>query len=72
MVRSGETWACGSGACAVAYTLSSQGLTDRSVRIDLLGGTLQIEIDRDGIVWMTGPAVEVFSGEYPTKAPKRR
>jgi len=69
---SGETFACGSGACAVGYTLASKGLTERSVRIDLLGGTLQIDVAPDGRVRMTGPAVEVFSGEYPTKGPRRR
>jgi diaminopimelate epimerase len=69
---SGETFACGSGACAVGFTLASQGLVDRSVRIDLLGGTLQIEVAKDGRVRMTGPAVEVFSGEYPTKPSRRR
>jgi diaminopimelate epimerase len=62
---SGETLACGSGACAVGYALSSQGLTERSLRIDLLGGTLQIDVDADGRVRMTGPAREVFSGDYP-------
>jgi diaminopimelate epimerase len=65
---SGETFACGSGACAVGFALSSRGLTERSVRVDLLGGTLQIEVDGDGRVRMTGPAVEVFSGEYPATA----
>jgi diaminopimelate epimerase len=65
---SGETFACGSGACAVGFTLSRKGLTDRSVRIDLLGGSLQIDVDLDGRVRMTGPAVEVFSGDYPTSA----
>lgn len=69
---SGETFACGSGACAVGFTLASQGLTGRSVRVDLLGGTLQIEVAGDGRVRMTGPAVEVFSGEYPTKPARRR
>ncbi len=69
---SGETFACGSGACAVGFALASQGLTDRSVRVDLLGGTLQIDVARDGGVRMTGPAVEVFSGEYPTKPSRRR
>jgi diaminopimelate epimerase len=63
---SGETFACGSGACAVGFALSSRGLTERSVRVDLLGGTLQIEVDGDGRVRMTGPAVEVFSGEFPS------
>jgi diaminopimelate epimerase len=65
---SGETWACGSGACAVAHALSTRGLTEKKVRIDLLGGTLEIEIDAAGTVWMTGPAVEVFSGEWPSSA----
>jgi len=65
---SGETFACGSGACAVGYTLSQSGLVDRSVRIDLLGGTLQIEVGKDGRVRMTGPAVEVYSGVWPDPA----
>ena len=69
---SGETFACGSGACAVGFTLSQKGLTERSVRIDLLGGTLQIDVDKDRRVRMTGPAVEVFSGEWPTKSPRSR
>lgn len=63
---SGETFACGSGACAVGYALSSQGLAERSLRIDLLGGTLRIEVGDGGRVRMTGPAAEVFSGEYPS------
>lgn len=66
---SGETFACGSGACAVGYALSTAGLTGRDVRVDLLGGTLRIRVDPDGRVFMTGPAVEVFSGEWPQ--PKR-
>jgi diaminopimelate epimerase len=65
---SGETFACGSGACAVGYTLSQSGLVEPSVRIDLLGGTLEIEVAGDGRVFMTGPAVEIFSGEYPAAA----
>jgi diaminopimelate epimerase len=69
---SGETFACGSGACAVGFTLASKGLADRSVRIDLRGGTLQIDVDKDGRVRMTGPAVEVFSGVYPTKPARSR
>ena len=69
---SGETFACGSGACAVGYALSSEGVTARKVRIDLLGGTLHIEHARDGRILMTGPAVEVFSGTWPTKAARRR
>ena len=69
---SGETFACGSGACAVGFTLATQGLIEPSVRVDLLGGTLQIDVGREGRVRMTGPAAEVFSGEYPTKPARRR
>jgi diaminopimelate epimerase len=69
---SGETFACGSGACAVGYTLSQNGLVEPSVRIDLLGGTLQIEVARDGRVFMTGPAVEVYSGEFPASGKPTR
>ena len=65
---SGETFACGSGACAVGYALSDQGITTRKVRIDLLGGTLEIEHAENGRIYMTGPAVEVFSGEWPAFA----
>ncbi|HYE98866.1 MAG TPA: diaminopimelate epimerase, partial [Planctomycetota bacterium] len=69
---SGETFACGSGACAVGYALSSAGLTERRTRIDLLGGTLEIEVADDGRVFMTGPAVEVFRGDWPTNGARGR
>jgi diaminopimelate epimerase len=74
---SGETLACGSGACAVGYALSDQGITSRKVHVDLLGGTLEIEHAENGRIYMTGPAVEVYSGEWPggrrpTKAARRR
>ena len=65
---SGETFACGSGACAVGYALSEAGLADRRVRIDLRGGTLEIQVAPDGRILMTGPAVEVFSGDWPASA----
>jgi diaminopimelate epimerase len=69
---SGETHACGSGACAVGWALSSAGLTAPKVRVDLIGGTLEIEVASDGRVLMTGPAVEVFSGDWPQPARRRR
>jgi diaminopimelate epimerase len=71
---SGETHACGSGACAVGWALSSAGLAAKKVRVDLTGGSLEIEVGADGRVYMTGPAVEVFSGEWrpPTSRPHRR
>ena len=69
---SGETYACGSGACAVAAALAARGLVERTVRIDLLGGTLRIEHGPEGRLLMTGPAVEVFSGVWPTGKARRR
>jgi diaminopimelate epimerase len=63
---SGETWACGSGACAVAVAGVLTKKTDRNLKIHLLGGDLDIEYETDGgPVIMTGPVAEVFSGEFP-------
>ena len=60
---SGETLACGSGACAVAVVSMLRGFVERSVAIELRGGELQIEWpNENGPVSMTGPAAEVFSG----------
>lgn len=59
----GETLACGTGACATAVACNLNGLTDRKVKIELLGGTLEIEWnEKDNHVYMTGPAVTVFEG----------
>ena len=61
----GETMACGTGACATAVAAILNGRTDRAVMIHLLGGDLFIEWNEsDGHVMMTGPAREVFSGEW--------
>lgn len=61
---SGETLACGTGACAVAVASILNGLTKRSVTVKLLGGDLLIEWkEEDGHVFMTGPAEVVFDGE---------
>ena len=61
---SGETSACGTGACAAAVAAALTGRGQRRVEIELLGGNLQIEWrESDGHVLMTGPATEVFSGE---------
>lgn len=62
---SGETLACGTGACAVAVAGVLTGRTDRQVTIHLLGGDLEIEWGADNHVYKTGPAVEVFSGDWP-------
>ncbi|MEE2677017.1 MAG: diaminopimelate epimerase [Myxococcota bacterium] len=62
----GETLACGSGACAVAVVSMLRGETDRSVTIALRGGALRIEWpEPEAPVFMTGPAVEVFTGSFP-------
>ncbi len=61
---SGETLACGTGACAVAVASYLNGFTGRSVDIELLGGHLEVVYDEQtNHVFMTGPATEVFSGE---------
>jgi diaminopimelate epimerase len=62
---SGETLACGTGACAAAVASVLNGKTDRAVTVHLRGGDLEIEWADDDHVYMTGPAVEVFRGEWP-------
>ena len=62
---SGETLACGTGACAVAVACALNGLTEDEVTVKLLGGDLQIKWDREkNTVYMTGPAEVVFDGEW--------
>lgn len=57
---SGETMACGTGACASAVASILAGYTDTKVEVELLGGSLTIEWDREkDTVYMTGPAEEV-------------
>ena len=61
---SGETWACGTGACASAVASVINRYTDGKVTVHMLGGNLHIRYDGEGgQVHMTGPAVEVFRGE---------
>lgn len=61
---SGETLACGTGACATAVACNINGLTNRKVKVELLGGTLEIDWDeKTNHVFMTGPATTVFEGE---------
>jgi diaminopimelate epimerase len=62
----GETLACGSGACAVAAASMLRGVVDREVTVSLRGGDLQIVWPSDdGSIFMTGPAAEVFTGSFP-------
>lgn len=60
----GETFACGTGACAVLVSSVLNGLSNRKAVVKLLGGDLRIEWDeKDNHVYMTGPATKVFEGE---------
>ena len=60
----GETLACGTGACASAVAAALTGRCDRKVTIHLRGGDLAVEWGEDGHVMMTGGATEVFDGIY--------
>ena len=61
---SGETLACGTGACATAVSCIINGITKSPVDVELLGGFLTIEYnEEDNIVYMTGPAEIVYEGE---------
>jgi diaminopimelate epimerase len=63
---SGITLACGTGACAVCVAGVLCGRTDRKLLAHLPGGDLLLEWPDDGAsVYMTGPATEVFTGEWP-------
>lgn len=59
----GVTLASGSSSCAVAVAAARRGLTGRTVRLDLDGGTIHIDWRDDG-VWMTGPTAHVFDGVW--------
>ena len=63
---SGETLACGTGACAVCVAGVLTGRTERRITSKLLGGDLQLEWDEaTNHVFMTGPAAEIFTGDWP-------
>ena len=59
----GETLACGTGASAVCVAGVLNGVTEKKIINHLSGGDLELEWSDDGFLYMTGPAVEVFSGE---------
>ena len=61
---SGETLACGTGACAVCVAGALTERTDRRIVAHLPGGDLELYWAEDNHVYMTGPATEVFSGEW--------
>lgn len=63
---SGETLACGTGACAAAVASMLNGFCNDEVTVKLRGGDLRISWDRaENIVYMEGPAVVSFTGEWP-------
>jgi len=66
---SDETFACGTGACAVvvASTLNNYCKKDENITVKLLGGDLNIKYQSDGLVYMNGPAEFVFEGTYINK-----
>lgn len=61
---SGETLACGTGACAALVACAQAGRSARAARVNLKGGALDIEWKRNNHIYMTGPAVTVFTGEW--------
>ncbi len=62
---SGETFACGTGACSVAVSCILRKLTERKVNVELLGGILKIEWNqKNNHVYMTGPATTIYEGEF--------
>ena len=62
----GETWACGTGACAVCVAGVLAGRTERKITVQLPGGRLDLHWrEQDNHVYMAGPAEEVFVGQWP-------
>lgn len=62
---SGETMACGTGACASLVAAAATGRSGRRANVQLPGGRLTIEWGEDGRIWMTGPAELVVQGVLP-------
>ncbi|MBO5456358.1 MAG: diaminopimelate epimerase [Muribaculaceae bacterium] len=63
----GETLACGTGACATAVASAITGRTGRDITVHLRGGDLNIKWGEDNHVYMTGSATKVFDGVYKRK-----
>lgn len=63
---SGETLACGTGACAALAAAAAADMADFKAQVDLPGGSLEIAWDRNTYhMYLTGPAVTVYEGDYP-------
>ena len=63
---SGETYACGTGACATVAAACKNGICDfnENIFVELLGGTLEIKCDEYYRITMTGPATKVYDGVF--------
>jgi diaminopimelate epimerase len=63
---SGETYACGTGACASVASCIKNGLclANSDIKVDLIGGTLTIKCDDNFNILMTGPAKKIYEGVY--------
>jgi diaminopimelate epimerase len=68
----GETWACGTGACAAAVAARLEGLCGDEVAVTSRGGTLRVSIGPELELTLTGPAQRVFRGVWPEAGPARR
>jgi diaminopimelate epimerase len=64
---SGETLACGSGACAVAGVAMEIGLVYGRATVRLRGGEVEVRRDPQGVLWLTGPAVEICEGVWSNR-----
>jgi diaminopimelate epimerase len=60
----GYTLASGSSSCAAAAACHKLGLVDDEIAVLMPGGTLRIQIDRDGQIYMTGPVQGTFEGQF--------
>jgi diaminopimelate epimerase len=70
---SGETLACGTGACAAAVACALMNHTERHIFCQLPGGVLEVDWNKsDNLVYLTGPAEEVFQGVWPGEVPDAR
>jgi diaminopimelate epimerase len=66
----GETLACGSGACAITVAAQLYSYIGKKVDVKLPGGTLVVEWDGAGEVFLSGPAEIIFNGEWPDETIK--
>ena len=64
---SGETLACGSGACAVGVAQRLRGRSIGTLRVELLGGVLEVDVEDGGDVFLTGPAEHAFEGVWSSE-----